>query len=299
MMLLDLDGEFFENFLSSNNRKIIHEEISNNQNLLVTIGDSWTWGDSIDGIHVYSKPDSPARLEKVYGKKIKNQLDNYDWINIGYPGTGNRWIVDVALRFPNILSKLSYEKIIIICVLSDSTRDTHYATTELKIQFDEVSDLYKQYEKILFDRLLTLDSIKNLNLVVARNFTNTHEENLCILKNHLPDNWVEFSRCNWSTSGPKLPEFIGYLTSDEVQHHKVFGYKHKKWLLDVNFPIAEKVTNFLMKCPLHYKIASKHPTEENHQLWADYLVQYMLKKQILSKNDAGLSQLVERVLAKH
>ena len=105
-MLLKLDNGFFKNYIFcgiDNNRKIIHEDIQNKQNLLVTIGDSWTWGDSIDGIHATVKPDSPKRLESVYGKKIKDQLNDYDWINIAYPGTGNRWIVDVALRFPNLI----------------------------------------------------------------------------------------------------------------------------------------------------------------------------------------------------
>ena len=281
-MLLELDDGFFKNYIFcgvDNNRKIIHEDIQNKQNLLVTIGDSWTWGDSIDGIHATVKPDSPKRLESVYGKKIKDQLNDYDWINIAYPGTGNRWIVDVALRFPNLISQLKYKKIIIICVLSDSTRDTQYAIDELKIQFDTMSDLYKQYEKILFEKLSIVDSTKNISLIVARNFTNTHEENIKILKNHLPDNWVEFSRTNWSVHESKIPMFIGYgtfLTNDNL-----WTAEQKKWYLDVNVPIADKLTDFLIRCPLHYKIASKHPTEDNHQLWANYLVQYMLAQQII------------------
>jgi len=71
-MLLELDSGFFSHFTiqESTGRQIFHEDISGKPNLIVTIGDSWTWGDSIDGINPFDKLDSPKRLENVYGAHI-------------------------------------------------------------------------------------------------------------------------------------------------------------------------------------------------------------------------------------
>jgi len=40
MLLTDYDYGFFSNFTHSENRSIIHEDIQNRENILVTIGDS-------------------------------------------------------------------------------------------------------------------------------------------------------------------------------------------------------------------------------------------------------------------
>ena len=52
--------------------------------LLITIGESWTWGDSLED-HGYN------RLDCVWGNKLSTMLDT-DWINIARKGASNLWI---------------------------------------------------------------------------------------------------------------------------------------------------------------------------------------------------------------
>ena len=63
--------------------KHYHAEIHNRDTLVITLGDSWTWGTSLQ---------QNLRLQQVYGALIKNQLDA-DWINIGCQGWSNSFIL--------------------------------------------------------------------------------------------------------------------------------------------------------------------------------------------------------------
>jgi hypothetical protein len=54
----------------------------NKNTLLLTVGDSWTWGDSLGDV------STRYRSNHVYGKYLSDYL-NADWINYGYCGGGN------------------------------------------------------------------------------------------------------------------------------------------------------------------------------------------------------------------
>lgn len=262
---------FFSNFLRADfGRSVIHEDINGKENLLVTIGDSWTWGDSLFGINPRTKVDSPEeRLSAVYGYHLKNLLVDYDWINIAYPGTANRWIVDSASRITEIVT--NYKHIIISVGLTDIGRDLLH----FELDFNENTAI-KCESNYLNQLSLTCDNREDITLIVGRNFTDTFDENFNKVKNHLPKRWVdisnEHSKLNFEFSGKNH-----YLSYPNKNSEKI-SIETKEWLLSSVFPRAENMIKFLMECPLHYKIASKHPTEECHIFWAEYLYDYIFNK---------------------
>ena len=67
-------------------RSWLHEDISNKDILLITVGDSWTWGDSLFDIDI-STPnyDNPNRVKHIYGAKLAELL-NADFVNVGECG---------------------------------------------------------------------------------------------------------------------------------------------------------------------------------------------------------------------
>jgi hypothetical protein len=70
--------------------------LRNKKNLVITIGDSWTFGDSLGTI--YDDPfvdDFQARYTQCYGRCIADKLDA-DWYNFGLCGGGNFSILHVA-----------------------------------------------------------------------------------------------------------------------------------------------------------------------------------------------------------
>lgn len=89
----------------------VYTAISNNSDtLLVTIGDSWTYGLELDD-----------RLQQVYGRIVSDSLQA-DWLNIACPGQGNFWITERFVEAVKLVKTLDYKKIYVICVFTEIGR---------------------------------------------------------------------------------------------------------------------------------------------------------------------------------
>jgi len=95
--------------------------------LVVTVGESWTWGSDITVDN-----DKETRLSKVYGRLIAEQL-NSDWLNLSLPGAGNFWIANTVGEFINISGMLEYDKIYLICTLTEIGRSLIQTTIDILI----------------------------------------------------------------------------------------------------------------------------------------------------------------------
>lgn len=74
----------------------------NKKQLLITIGDSWTWGGSLGDLSF------DYRSNHLYGKYLSNYLDS-DWVNYGYSGGGNNDILfALDLILQNILDDYGF-----------------------------------------------------------------------------------------------------------------------------------------------------------------------------------------------
>jgi hypothetical protein len=95
---------------------------NNSDSLVVTIGDSWTWGSDIS-----IDDNEDIRLSCVYGRLISDKLGS-DWFNLSQPGAGNFWIADRAEELSKIIPQLEYKKIIVVCTLTEIGRsfDSHH-----------------------------------------------------------------------------------------------------------------------------------------------------------------------------
>ena len=268
-MLLELDTGFFSHFVHADpDLNPWYEDIQGRKKLLITIGDSWTWGDSLGTTrHRYGISD-PNRTKMVYGYHLQSAIGDCDWCNIAWPGTANQWIVDVALRFQHLQKLLSYEKILISVGLTDITRDVFQRgiMPEANGSFFNAA---KIYERNYFTQLLQLSQTENIQLIVGRNFTNTFDENLKILPNHLSKRWIDISAQHWD-SGITAPACIGLKFPDQLVNED-----EKRYSIDIAIPNSQAVTDFLEQCPLHYKRATKHPHEQCHVFWAEYLYDFL------------------------
>lgn len=269
-MLLEFDHGFFSHYTTANNRQLYYEDIQDRDVLLVTIGDSWTWGDSIDGINLVSKPDSPKRLTSIYGHHLQQLIGNCDWINIGYPGTANLWIKDVALRFLNIQPQTKYKKIVLSVGLTDYGRDAQDEYNDTKT-YESIAE---SFEHAHLQELHQLDNHSVISLIVGRNFTSTFPSNRNIVDYHIPQRWIDISRLHWQPDYA-IPECWTVMLPDNLADAE------KSWAVDIMMPAANQVIQFLTDCPLHYKKASKHPTEDCHQLWANHVHQYLLAHNLI------------------
>ena len=79
-----------------------HYRSVNSEQLLITVGDSWTYGDSLGQTRVRDGRDDPEhRLTHVYGSLIAEEL-KADWINLALPGISNNmmctWLAQLLSR---------------------------------------------------------------------------------------------------------------------------------------------------------------------------------------------------------
>lgn len=196
-------------------------------------------------------------------------MKSCDWINLGYPGTANLWIVDSAKRFIELKKLLRYNHIYVVTTLTDIGRDFRHFHKEKQMNIKDYTECVKSIEKNLLEELHLLDLVDNLTLIVGRNFTSTFEQNIPICDNHLNMRWIDISY-NYNPTKTKPEIFHTVIPPIEI-----IDDKDKQEFIEKGFYKSSSIIDFLMESKLHYKIASKHPTEISHKLWADYIFQEM------------------------
>jgi hypothetical protein len=272
-MLLELDEGFFKHFVTDDPAlSHWHEDIQQRRTLLVSVGDSWTWGDSL-GYTSHGKGISdPDRLNMVYGRHLQQMIGDCDWINIGYPGTANRWIVDVALRFIEIRNRVNYDKVFLSVGLTDISRDIFdldidsFYSSPLSLR-----DYMVAREKKLLKKIKKIQDSTDILVVVGRNFTNTFDpENIGICSNHLPLRWVDIGADRCGMARP--PACFGFKIPYGLD------YSDKKWVLDHVMDNNQRMTDYLVASPLHHERGTRHPTKECHRYWAEYVYEFIQDK---------------------
>lgn len=138
--------------------------------LVVTIGDSWTWGADLTqlqkvGIHLDRLTDDNYRQQCMYGNVLANQI-GADFLGLGESGSGN-WYIDKKLKeLSTICDKLPYDKIIVISIFTEVGRD-----------FNSHNDVTIDYRSWLLNNIKGAgDYYKFLgyvNHVISRSIANT------------------------------------------------------------------------------------------------------------------------------
>jgi hypothetical protein len=292
------------------NREWFHENICGSDELLITIGDSWTWGDSLG--------DDGYRLSHIYGYHLSNML-NSDWVNIGICGTSN---MNVLLKSHEFIKNINYpyKKIHTIITLTESGRELNGSNVlnkeqeynsikgtswptfsemidgfdiksvvkechELKFEigydielfhaiknYSDINDLLIRYEQFTFELIHRLFD----SYLVGRNFTHTYDVNKDILGSSL----LEKTWTNVIAERGELPLYpttrvLSMIGLDPLLSFTKSSIK-EQWMTILNS--SSMAIDWLDQSPYNSKIASKHPTEQAHQWWADYLFEQIKQR---------------------
>lgn len=233
-----------------------HYESRGSDRLLITVGDSWTYGDSLGDTCVREgRDDTEYRLKHLYGNLVSAEL-NCDWINLALPGISNRqmfiWLEQLLSR--NIHTKDT------TCIITltesgrheelawlDTTLNTLQANLENMVSktYHWIGEIQKRYPTVKF--------------VVAHNFTDgaLTDLNLC------DKSWLEV------------------LTNSSIQNktHVVVSEHIKQLNYSHTYPDTPDIIDralaridILDSCKYCHKHDSRHPTEYGHEMWASYLV---------------------------
>lgn len=101
------------------NRQWYFERSLNCDTLVISVGDSWSWGAGLQSDN--DSDNIEYRTSHCCGSIVADRT-NSDFINIGFPGYSNMLHIRSAFDILNRLQK-SYKKIFVILTLSESGRD--------------------------------------------------------------------------------------------------------------------------------------------------------------------------------
>jgi len=288
-MIINLDYQDYWSYWFKSHCSTHSESNIEGKNLVVSFGDSWTWGDSLNNSKIHPDNDNEEyRLNNVYGGLIAKKI-NANFVNISFPGAGNYWILDRFRIFVDKqvkqLSK-QYENVYVVITLTEIGRLLEFEkyTNELSIDnHDDYNSVLKNLEKFDFDIIndLSKNLPSNIKVFVGRNFTDTFDDNKKLLTNvrYIKDTWLDllFKEQNFSyKKNCRIVSIIGHEPFYNYMTNNVSNKWHFKDWFTTNIlePGLERIT-LLEKSKLNYKKATKHPTEEGHAIWANYLETYI------------------------
>lgn len=240
--------------------------------LLVTVGDSWTWGSDIS----LNNRDHQYRRDHVWGSLIAKRYD-YDWLNLSLCAQGNFWIASMVDELCDVIPALAYKKIHVVCVFTGIGR---WFNTKYDVDIDYTSWFKENLRsKDDFDRFLTMlnarcvDQITNklllfphVNLKIATNFVDHLGFDDLPCDNLIKDPWYRVLglqdtgpvyTCTYYDRMHMIVDFINQEFHDDF----------KKWFINLTEISSRRIA--LLKSVPGFR--NYHPTETYHQIWADYL----------------------------
>lgn len=225
------------------------------ESLLITVGDSWTYGDSLGKTKVRNGvDDTEYRLNSVFGAQLATLLKS-NWINLALPGGSNEWMLNnLELLLPTIKEK----KVICIITLTESGRHgelrlidralpTQQAVLEkiLAHTYSRITDLQTRYPGVVF--------------VTAHNFTDA----LDTVLEPTPRSWLEVM-----FASKRIQNGTHVVVSDYIEQ---MNYEKRfPDVLDIITKAQHRI-NIMDHCIFCNKEDTRHPTEQGHTIWAEYL----------------------------
>lgn len=258
-------------------REWFHEKIKGKDNLLITIGDSWTWGDSLGEINMGKQiyDDYNYRINHVYGQYLSVLLDT-DWVNIGIAGGNNLQIIHEAHDFIQNITK-EYKKIFVVITLTEVGRELlkdYDSDTRLSNLKQEIKDFHSLDDLLIKYEAYTFNLIKKLfpRVLVGRNFTRSYDQNKHLLGDKLlPKIWTDIIAEKGKLN--PYPEDIRILSLMGIDPVLEFAKDLPKEQLISLINNQEQGFHWLKESPYNSGAGTKHPNEQAHRWWAKYLYQ--------------------------
>jgi hypothetical protein len=269
--------------MKSGQRSWYHEHAQGRENLLITAGDSWTWGDSLNPKRLSRlyREYHAHRKQHIYGTLLAEKLKS-DHINLARSDASNLDILSYLARVvPEVLSR--YKKIFVVVTLTENHRETltidhgRHWTSLQQLMCDQERHMMQQFVHLLAES-------PNVMTVLARNFTHSFLPNMEEFRAfHADRAWIDLL-AERQDIGP-YPTPLRVLTMSSYTNLENAIYNACGNLIDTwdgelkqLFQQTLVASAWLDRSNLNYSMATRHPTEDAHQIWADYLYQTLADK---------------------
>jgi hypothetical protein len=289
-------------------RKWYHESYNNSKNLLITVGDSWTWGQMLGEIDPSNGilDNYEHRIQHVYGYHLSNLLDT-DWVNVGICGASN---LNLALITKDFLSGITkqYNKIFIVFNLTEIGRELVSDISNRKEKYNDIAGAdWPKFKDVInganiddiLEECLKLDlefalQIKLHNIIKNANspkdLINNYEEfTISTITRLLPQamifsnftrfkdinqNWVDVIQKQGNIAVP-YPNDVKFLYFG-VDRFLEFANKFSKDLLTEIIETTNNAREWFSSS-IYNSAVSCHPLEQAHLWWANYLYEHIKK----------------------
>ena len=241
--------------------------------LLVTIGDSWTWGSDI----AINNIDDAHRVRSVFGNILSHKLSS-DWLNLAISAQGNFWITEMVRQVCHIVPNLKYTDIVIVCTFTGIGRwfDTIFdRDIDYNNWFDKHISCQEDFDKlpimlneICVDRILSyIAPHKHISLKIGTNFVDHVGFDKLSSNQILHEPWYRVlgikdeARVYNCVYHDRLA--ASALNFIKPRYHSEF----KQWFLEIESLSTQRL-RLLSKYP---KFRNYHPLAEHHLTWAEYI----------------------------
>jgi hypothetical protein len=247
----------------------IEKNIKGKKTLVVTAGESWTWGDSLP---------QDTRFTSIYGHHLANMLDS-DFINVAKRGASNIEIHDQALALIED-TKDQYENTIVVFTLTELCREADWDRVWVPDCRENLTEFLLHYERAMLNSFKTnfIDRYPHIKFVIARNFTYTFDENKSVLGEQIEKTWIDvladYQNKPEYPKDTRIVSSIGYKPLHKLLRHLDL---YRAWKYDFleYYAAADLAVTWLENSSLNYQEATKHPTDLGHKLWAEYLCEHL------------------------
>jgi hypothetical protein len=253
--------------------------IQNKDTLIVCLGDSWTWGDSL----------GEQRTQQFYARHLADYYDA-DFINIGFRGYSNSWTLYIGGELLKEVKKLNYRHVIVAITLTENARDFKSSFAfrfDFAKHFDTHGISAESYESVLTNaqhfwkkqimRMIT-QSDNRFKFFVGQNFVwhnfyNTLEHDSLATTDI---NWIELLADYQNMPRPIRTNLVtGWIFEEVDLMNQLGGIKdtsvYKEWIIPY-IDKAQLVNQWLDSSVLNNKKESKHPTALGHELWSKHII---------------------------
>ena len=250
----------------------------NSKTLVVTVGDSWTWGSDLSP----NNQDDQFRKQHTYGYVVAQQL-NSDWLNLALCAQGNFWIASMVDELAQIIPVLEYDCIYVVCTFTGVLR---WFNTKYDLHIDYISwfreniQCHKDFDKLLV--MLNqhcVDSIQaslcrfdHVTVKFATNFFDAIGFDSLKPEQILAKPWYQILDC-YHTDDVYGDTYYNTVYQAVKFIEPKFHHMFKSWLLD----ITSKFENRLKFLRDPNKFRNYHPLVDGHQKWAYYVLENLQK----------------------
>ena len=252
------------------------QDIQSDTTVLV-IGDSWAWGDELGGsCGIKSSPNSNTdyRNSKVFGNLLSQKL-KANWVQFAMPSASWFWIINEYEKLVQSVAKQS-TSVIAILTMPDYGRELDSESNMIDYYLksftngNSIIQTLAQVESTYYDQINDITSrYSNVKCITSPSFT----QNINIANNQVKSTWSEL-----------LGDFVKPLHLHTSGSWAILKFLEKNQLLtdQLKQEFNETLFSKVMLCrdqmdasPLFFSRC--HPTEQGHEIWANYLYDHIKK----------------------